>query len=60
MSAEGYLDDLTALSDAADVAEFDLTLVFEQVAQKVAAGDSFTTGIELAGWAGRAVSGWRR
>ena len=40
MSAEGDLDDLTALSDAA---EFDLTLAFEQVAQKVAAGDSFTT-----------------
>src|SRR3954447_21886779 len=43
MSAEGNLDDLTALSDAADAAEFDLTLAFEQVAQKVAAGDSFTT-----------------
>ena len=40
MSAERDLDDLTALSDAA---EFALTLAFEQVAQKVAAGDSFTT-----------------
>jgi hypothetical protein len=43
MSAEGDLDDLAALSDAADAAEFDLTLAFEQVAQKVAAGDGFTT-----------------
>jgi uncharacterized membrane protein YccC len=43
MSAEDESDDLTALSDAAAVAEFDLTLAFEQVAQKVAAGDSFTT-----------------
>jgi hypothetical protein len=43
MSAEGELDDLTAVSDAAGAAEFDLTLAFEQVAQKVAAGDSFTT-----------------
>ena len=43
MSAEGDVDDLTALRDAADAAEFDLTLAFEQVAQKVAAGDSFTT-----------------
>jgi hypothetical protein len=43
MSAEGDLDDLAVLSDAADAAEFDLTLAFEQVAQKVAAGDSFTT-----------------
>lgn len=40
MSAERDVDDLTALSDAA---EFDLTLAFEQLAQKVAAGDSFTT-----------------
>ena len=39
MGAEGDVDDLTALSDAA---EFDLTLAYEQVAQKVAAGDSFT------------------
>jgi hypothetical protein len=31
------------LNDSADAAEFDLTLAFEQVAQKVAAGDSFTT-----------------
>ena len=43
MSVEGDLDDPTALSDAADAAEFDLTLAFEKVAQKVAAGDSFTT-----------------
>lgn len=42
MSAEGDLDDLMALSDAADAAEFDVTLAFEQVAQKVAVGDSFT------------------
>jgi hypothetical protein len=43
MSAEGDLDDLAVLSDAAEAAEFDLTLAFEQVAQKVAAGDSFST-----------------
>jgi hypothetical protein len=43
MSAEGESDDLRTLSDAAGAAEFDLTLAFEQVAQKVAAGDSFTT-----------------
>jgi hypothetical protein len=43
MSAEREVDDLTALRDAAGAAEFDLTLAFEQVAQKVAAGDSFTT-----------------
>jgi len=43
MSAQGDVDDLAALSDAAAAAEFDLTLAFEQVAQKVAAGDSFTT-----------------
>ena len=43
MSAEGESADLTALRDAAGAAEFDLTLAFEQVAQKVAAGDSFTT-----------------
>jgi hypothetical protein len=42
MSAEGDVDDLTVLSDAAAAAEFDVTLAFEQVAQKVAAGDSFT------------------
>jgi len=43
MSAEDKLDDLAALRDAARTAEFDLTLAFEQIAQKVAAGDSFTT-----------------
>ena len=43
MSTESESDDLTALTDAAGAAEFDLTLAFEQVAQKVAAGDSFTT-----------------
>jgi hypothetical protein len=43
MSTDGDVDDAAALSDAADAAEFDLTLAFEQVAQKVAAGDSFTT-----------------
>jgi hypothetical protein len=43
MSTEGESDELTALSDAAGTAEFGLTLAFEQVAQKVAAGDSFTT-----------------
>lgn len=43
MTAQGESHDLTALSDAAGAAEFDLTLAFEQVAQKVAAGDSFTT-----------------
>jgi hypothetical protein len=36
-------DDLTAVRDAAGAAEFDLTLAFERIAQKVAAGDSFTT-----------------
>jgi hypothetical protein len=43
MSAADESDDLTALRGAAGAAEFDLTLAFEQVAQKVAAGDSFTT-----------------
>jgi hypothetical protein len=43
MSAESDVDDLSVVSEAADAAEFDLTLAFEQVAQKVAAGDSFTT-----------------
>ncbi|HEX8158193.1 MAG TPA: hypothetical protein VF526_12485 [Solirubrobacteraceae bacterium] len=43
MSAANEADDLTALRDAVGAAEFDLTLAFEQVAQKVAAGDSFTT-----------------
>jgi len=43
MSAEDTPGDLTALRDAAGAAEFDLTLAFEQIAQKVAAGDSFTT-----------------
>jgi hypothetical protein len=43
MSAEDDVDHLAALREAAEAAEFDLTLAFEQVAQKVAAGDSFTT-----------------
>lgn len=42
MSAQDE-DDLTTLREAAGAAEFDLTLAFEQMAQKVAAGDSFTT-----------------
>ena len=36
-------EELTAVHDAAGAAEFDLTLAFERIAQKVAAGDSFTT-----------------
>ena len=36
-------DDLTALREAARAAQFDLTVAFERIAQKVAAGDSFTT-----------------
>jgi len=43
MGTEEQSGDLTALRDAAGTAEFDLTLAFEKVAQKVAAGDSFTT-----------------
>jgi hypothetical protein len=43
MTAEDKLTDLTALREAARAAEFDLTVAFERVAQKVAAGDSFTT-----------------
>ena len=43
MDAEDKLDHLAALRDAARAAQFDLTLAFEQIAQKVAAGDSFTT-----------------
>lgn len=43
MSTQREPDDLTVLSEAAGAAEFDLTLALEQVAQKVAAGDSFTT-----------------
>jgi len=43
MSTQDESDDLAALREAADAAEFDLTLAFEQIAQKVAAGDSFTT-----------------
>ena len=43
MGAEDQPGDLAALRDAAGAAEFDLTLEFKQVAQKVGAGDSFTT-----------------
>ncbi len=43
MTTESELDDLHALREAARAAEFDLTLAFEHLAQKVAAGDSFTT-----------------
>ncbi len=43
MTSESELNDLFALRDAARTAEFDVTLAFEQIAQKVAAGDSFTT-----------------
>ena len=43
MTADDTLDDLAALREAARTAEFDLTVAFEQIAQKVAAGDSFTT-----------------
>ncbi len=35
--------DLLELRDAVGAAEFDLTLALERIAQKVAAGDSFTT-----------------
>lgn len=43
MTTESGLDDLHALREAARAAEFDLMLAFEQIAQKVAAGDSFST-----------------
>lgn len=36
-------EDIAALRDAAAAAEFELTLAYEEIAQKVAAGDSFTT-----------------
>ena len=42
MTTESQRDDLQALREAARAAEFDLTLAFERLAQKVAAGDSFT------------------
>jgi hypothetical protein len=42
MTTESQLDDLHALREAARAAEFDLTLALERIAQKVAAGDSFT------------------
>jgi len=43
MTGESESDDLTALREAARAAQFDLTIAFERIAQKVAAGDSFTT-----------------
>ena len=43
MTSESQLDDLSALREAARAAQFDLTVAFERIAQKVAAGDSFTT-----------------
>jgi hypothetical protein len=36
-------EDIEALREAAGAAEFELTLAYEEIAQKVAAGDSFTT-----------------
>ncbi|MGI9097816.1 MAG: hypothetical protein ACR2H2_04875 [Solirubrobacteraceae bacterium] len=42
MGATNEPDDLAAVRDDAAAAEFALALAFEQVAQKVAAGDSFT------------------
>ncbi|HWC27665.1 MAG TPA: hypothetical protein VG474_13835 [Solirubrobacteraceae bacterium] len=35
--------DVAALRDAADAAQFELALAYEEIAQKVAAGDDFTT-----------------
>ena len=43
MSDEAKMDDLTALRESARAAQFDLTVAFERIAQKVAAGDGFTT-----------------
>jgi hypothetical protein len=36
-------EDVEGLREAAGAAEFELTLAYEEIAQKVAAGDSFTT-----------------
>ncbi len=43
MSTTEPSDDVAALREAAGAAEFELTLAYEEIAQKVAAGDRFTT-----------------
>lgn len=43
MSTAHHPDEVAALRDTAGAAEFELTLAFEEIAQKVAAGDEFTT-----------------
>jgi hypothetical protein len=43
MSTTHPPDDAAALREAAGAAEFELTLAYEELAQKVAAGDSFST-----------------
>jgi hypothetical protein len=43
MSTVDPSEEVAALREAAGAAEFELTLAYEEVAQKVAAGDTFTT-----------------
>jgi hypothetical protein len=43
MSTTRRPDDVSALRDEAGVAEFEVALAYEEIAQKVAAGDGFTT-----------------
>jgi hypothetical protein len=43
MSTGGPPDEADALRETAGAAEFELTLAFEEIAQKVAAGDAFTS-----------------
>lgn len=43
MSTARPPDEVAALQEAAGAAEFELTLAYEEIAQKVAAGDQFTT-----------------
>jgi hypothetical protein len=43
MSTSGPPEDAAALRETAGTAEFELTLAYEELAQKVAAGDRFTT-----------------
>ncbi|MDP8967172.1 MAG: hypothetical protein M3N04_01075, partial [Actinomycetota bacterium] len=43
MSTTNPPDEVSALQEAAGAAEFELTLAYEEIAQKVAAGDRFTS-----------------
>lgn len=43
MSTAHLPDEVAALRETARAAEFELTLAYEEIAQKVAAGDAFTT-----------------